>query len=121
MGPLFLDKDLRCTNNVSNTKIDTFSPVNKLLLSDGMISKSKLITGRVAILGTAWNSNTGTCIPYLNLLFDIHLIIMLWYENVFFLAIAVTPYSSWTRMRDILSIIALAGGLSYAAYRFYKV
>lgn len=24
-------------------------------------------------------------------------------------------------MRDILSIIALAGGLSYAAYRFYKV
>lgn len=31
-----------------------------------------------------------------------------------------TPYSGWTRMRDILSIIALAGGLSYAAYRFYK-
>ncbi|XP_052718709.1 peroxisomal membrane protein PEX14-like [Crassostrea angulata] len=30
------------------------------------------------------------------------------------------PYSGWTRMRDILSIIALAGGLSYAAYRFYK-
>lgn len=45
----------------------------------------------------------------------------LWYENGFFLAIAVAPYSGWTRMRDILSIIALAGGLSYAAYRFYKV
>ncbi|XP_048728489.1 peroxisomal membrane protein PEX14-like [Ostrea edulis] len=30
------------------------------------------------------------------------------------------PYSRWSRVRDVLSIIALAGGLSYAAYRFYK-
>ncbi|XP_078337266.1 peroxisomal membrane protein PEX14-like isoform X3 [Crassostrea virginica] len=30
------------------------------------------------------------------------------------------PYSGWSRVRDVLSIIALAGGLTYAAYRFYK-
>lgn len=52
MGPLFLDKDLRSTNSVSNKKIDTFSLGNKLILSDGMRSKLKLIhvTGRDAIL-----------------------------------------------------------------------
>ncbi|XP_062618703.1 peroxisomal membrane protein PEX14-like [Saccostrea cucullata] len=30
------------------------------------------------------------------------------------------PYSGWSRVRDVLSVIALVGGLSYAAYRFYK-
>ena len=39
---------------------------------------------------------------------------------VFFLVL-VAPYSGWSRVRDVLSIIALAGGLTYAAYRFYKV
>lgn len=97
--------------------IDTFSLGDKLLLSNGMRSKLKLITGRDAILAIGTQKHV---IPYLNLLSDIHVIIRLWYESSFFLAFAVAPYSGWTRMRDILSIIALAGGLSYAAYRFYK-
>lgn len=83
-----------------------------------MRSKLKLITGRDAILAIGTQKHV---IPYLNLLSDIHVIIRLWYESSFFLAFAVAPYSGWTWMRDILSIIALAGGLSYAAYRFYKV
>ncbi|KAK3106107.1 hypothetical protein FSP39_012860 [Pinctada imbricata] len=32
----------------------------------------------------------------------------------------VQVYSQWMKVRDILSVIALAGGLSYAVYRFYK-
>lgn len=121
MGFLFLDKDFRCINNVSNIKIDIFFFVNKLLFLDGMISKLKLIIGRVVILGIVWNLNIGICIFYLNLLFDIYLIIMLWYENVFFLVIVVILYSSWIRMRDIFLIIVLVGGLFYVVYRFYKV
>lgn len=32
----------------------------------------------------------------------------------------VLPYTKWQKVRDVLSVIALATGMTYAAYRFYK-